>query len=51
MMLSNLVFTQGLLSFNLPLAAVLSIVALVAAIASLIFMGLLLRRFEQVSLH
>jgi putative spermidine/putrescine transport system permease protein len=51
MMLSNLVFTQGLLSFNLPLAAVLSIVALVAAIASLILMGLLLRRFEQVSLH
>lgn len=51
MMVSNLVYVQGLMSFNLPLAAVLSLFALIAATASLILARISLRRFEQVSLH
>lgn len=51
MMLSNLVFNLGLLTFNFPLAAVLSFVALIAAIASLVLMRIVLHRFEKVTLH
>lgn len=47
LMISNVVYLQGFSSFNLPFAAVLSLVALVAAFGSLVLMKLFTARLEQ----
>jgi putative spermidine/putrescine transport system permease protein len=47
LMISNLVYLQGLSSFNFPLAAVLSVVAFVAAIGSLAVVQPLVSRLER----
>jgi putative spermidine/putrescine transport system permease protein len=52
LMISNLVYLQGLSSFNFPFAAVLSLVALLAAVGSLACMRPVVRRIEHgMSLH
>jgi putative spermidine/putrescine transport system permease protein len=47
LMISNLVYLQGLSSFNFPFAAVLSLVALGAAFLSLALLRLATRRIER----
>jgi putative spermidine/putrescine transport system permease protein len=47
LMISNLVYLQGLSSFNFPFAAVLSLVALLVAIGSLGLMRPAIRRLER----
>jgi putative spermidine/putrescine transport system permease protein len=47
LMISNVVYLQGFSSFNLPFAAVLSLIALVAALGSLGMMKLATARFER----
>jgi putative spermidine/putrescine transport system permease protein len=47
LMISNLVYLQGLSSFNFPLAAVLSVVAFVAAVGSLAAIQPLVSRLER----
>ena len=52
LMISNLVYLQGLSSFNFPFAAVLSLVALVLALGSLALMRPATRRLEaKVAIH
>lgn len=47
LMISNMVYLQGFSSFNLPFAAVLSLIALAAALGSLALMKLLTLRIER----
>jgi putative spermidine/putrescine transport system permease protein len=47
LMISNVVYLQGFSSFNLPFAAVLSLIALAAALGSLGLMKLATARFER----
>lgn len=47
LMISNLVYLQGLSSFNFPLAAVLSVVAFVVAFGSLVVIQPLVSRLER----
>jgi putative spermidine/putrescine transport system permease protein len=47
LMISNLVYLQGLSSFNFPLAAVLSVLAFIAAVGSLALIQPLVSRFER----
>jgi putative spermidine/putrescine transport system permease protein len=47
LMISNLVYLQGLSSFNFPLAAVLSVVAFVAAVGSLAVIQPFVSRLER----
>ncbi|MFU0504779.1 ABC transporter permease [Pseudaminobacter sp. NGMCC 1.201702] len=47
LMISNVVYLQGFSSFNLPFAAVLSIIALAAALGSLALMKLFTLRIER----
>ncbi|MGL4286105.1 MAG: ABC transporter permease [Phreatobacter sp.] len=47
LMISNLVYLQGLSSFNFPLAAVLSVVAFVAAVGSLVVIQPFVSRLER----
>lgn len=47
LMISNMVYLQGFSSFNLPFAAVLSLIALAAALGSLALMKLFTLRIER----
>jgi putative spermidine/putrescine transport system permease protein len=47
LMISNLVYLQGLSSFNFPVAAVLSAVAFVAAVGSLALIQPFVTRLER----
>lgn len=47
LMISNLVYLQGLSSFNFPLAAVLSVLAFIAAVGSLALIQPLVSRLER----
>jgi putative spermidine/putrescine transport system permease protein len=47
LMISNLVYLQGLSSFNFPLAAVLSVLAFIAAVGSLAAIQPLVSRLER----
>lgn len=51
LMISNLVYLQGLSSFNFPVAAVLSVVAFVAAVGSLALIQPFITRLERRVAH